>query len=418
MGGRTEIQPFKAFSQSSSQTSQTWSYNSATKKWTAGNLIVTSNCKGISGSETRGTVGTPGYTARSAYGRLPYNNFSYACTKTRWYMGYIYTDTGTSRSMIDGGRLTTKYPEYYGVSSLSSVTIANLKNQVKQKVLEKIKDQQVDIATALGERDQAIRMISNSIRNLANFAKALKNGNMRNAADVLGFVLPKNRAGKYDIAWAKNRALAFADAWLELEYGWLPTIADIEGAVEFLNKSARREYSLVSARKSLHDSSSQRIVLNTATLDIQNTSFCEVSCHVKMKRVSSLLADLSSLGLLNPAGLAWELTRFSFVVDWAVQIGAFLGQFSATCGFEFESGSLTVFTKDNLLGMESNPPVPPAGYVSYTVHGTWSVESISCNRSGLGSFSDLLHLPAFKDPRSLTHFANSLALLLQTFRGK
>jgi hypothetical protein len=40
----------------------------------------------------------------------------------------------------------------------------------------------------------------------------------------------------------------------------------------------------------------------------------------------------SQLGFVNPAAIAWELVPFSFVVDWFVNVGEFLNNFTDLWG--------------------------------------------------------------------------------------
>jgi hypothetical protein len=48
------------------------------------------------------------------------------------------------------------------------------------------------------------------------------------------------------------------------------------------------------------------------------------------------LALASQLGVVNPASIAWELIPFSFIVDWFLNVGDFLNQFSDFLGLRIE----------------------------------------------------------------------------------
>jgi hypothetical protein len=48
---------------------------------------------------------------------------------------------------------------------------------------------------------------------------------------------------------------------------------------------------------------------------------------------------LNQLGLLNPLSFAWEITPWSFVVDWLIPIGPVLSALTAPVGLNFISGS-------------------------------------------------------------------------------
>jgi len=49
-------------------------------------------------------------------------------------------------------------------------------------------------------------------------------------------------------------------------------------------------------------------------------------CHIKvrMKPPETFVQVLANLTSLNPASIAWELTPFSFVVDWFFDVGGYL----------------------------------------------------------------------------------------------
>lgn len=49
----------------------------------------------------------------------------------------------------------------------------------------------------------------------------------------------------------------------------------------------------------------------------------------------------NKLGLINPAYWAWDLTPWSFVVDWWFPVGDFLNNFSASLGLTFEGSAFT-----------------------------------------------------------------------------
>ena len=56
---------------------------------------------------------------------------------------------------------------------------------------------------------------------------------------------------------------------------------------------------------------------------------------------------LSQLGLTDPLGIAWELTRLSFVADWFVPIGAWLQARSADTGWTFVQGCSSALCRLN-----------------------------------------------------------------------
>ena len=124
----------------------------------------------------------------------------------------------------------------------------------------------------------------------------------------------------------------------------------------------------------------------------------------------------------NPLTVLWEVTPWSFVVDWAIPIGRYLEQLSATHGWYFYDGCIT--TTFN---------VGEAGGYSWSSIRTYPGYYIEIKRfsseGGAGSWYEMQRVaisdfpipdvPHFKNPFSAMHALNSIALLSQAFgRGK
>lgn len=384
-------------------------------KWTSSGWkhmsTSTSSATLYNGSEGRTSVTTPGYPHLREVGRLPENYFGYSRFTDWKYAGNWITETPKLwRTETNGPRNIGTSEPFVTVSSLLS---ANLGNQVKQKALEKIKDQNVNLAVVYGERAQSMRTIGDAFNRLAKAANALKRGDFGKAAAALG--VARMNSG-FSNKWRRNQSRAFASGWLELQYGWLPIINDVYGSLESLEKSrSRDEYVIVRAARNLQETAS-RIVDTTEvrTTHVAETTFSRKAL-VKMTRSSVAFSTLAELGLTNPAQVAWELVPYSFVWDWVMPIGAFLNQIDATSGWSFASGSVTSFDRESVVSTQTKNP----SYLGPKILlGSISArkERIDVSREGLTGFSDLYHLPTFKDPSSLTHTANALALFQSSKR--
>lgn len=130
-------------------------------------------------------------------------------------------------------------------------------------------------------------------------------------------------------AWRfKDRASAFASLWLEYRYGWLPACYSLD--------DARRALMLEKA-KYAYGKSSQTVTFNdSATIDISNTSYTDVTVEtvaaqhiVRGWAASDISSPFGSTGWgLDPIKTAWELVPFSFVIDWFVQVGSWIDSVS------------------------------------------------------------------------------------------
>lgn len=116
----------------------------------------------------------------------------------------------------------------------------------------------------------------------------------------------------------------------------------------------------------------------------------------------------------------WEVLPFSFVVDWFLPIGPYLEALSTYQGLSFVRGYKTQFTKSETQFSHSYSGQHP-GYsdkrVTLFSAGGLSWSQVKLNRTKLTSFPKP-NLPSFKNPLSLTHAANGLALIQQVFGDK
>jgi hypothetical protein len=130
------------------------------------------------------------------------------------------------------------------------------------------------------------------------------------------------------------------------------------------------------------------------------------------------LAELSSLGLINPLEIVWEVLRYSFVVDWFLPVGEWLGSLTADVGYTFYGGSLSKISR-----MVEVPytfqieDVTYGGIRTRVINGTsfnCHAESYNFVRTCYGSSPvPGLH---FKNPLSALHMMNGLSLLVQAFK--
>lgn len=119
------------------------------------------------------------------------------------------------------------------------------------------------------------------------------------------------------------------------------------------------------------------------------------------------LFALASLGLLNPASLAWELVPLSFVVDWIVPVGPFLEAMTAGVGIELSHAYRKEYTKSNFTMFWT--------YTPYGVSGTpdgQHVKNFASMRFDVGA-TVLIPLPWIRSGFNFTNLLTSLALIRQ-----
>lgn len=367
-----------------------------------------------SGWTSRLGANTPGYTLASETGQLPMNRLDF--DEYRWFGASGKTVKLTESFM---GYDTLTISEGNGMPNLNTAGIdfkdhlaiqySNLENKIQQQVLLNLKGSDINLAQAIAERSMTAKTIATAIARIAKARTALSKGKFMDAAQALGLTLTKGLS-KRERAWRQSGSLA--RGWLELQYGWKPLVNDIYGACAFLRKSHNETgYMVFHSRGSLNGS--WQTISDFTDMHLVENTTCNVTKKITLKvsRKTPLLASLSSLGITNPASIAWELTPWSYVVDWALPIGSFISQLDASLGYTFVGACVTTYKKQTYDAIASNPVVMPPNYVVFDVDKRQHAEQVDVTRLGYANFASLLSLPYFKSPISATHVANALALL-------
>jgi len=372
----------------------------------------------LSGTQVRQSQVTAGYIRACETGRLNENAFAYRRLEVRRFVGtFSYKRTAVATS-TQYGCFSSSFCLPPSIKDISSARKFNLQNEAKQKVLEKIRNSDVNLAVAFGERKATMDTIANAVKRLGQSYNRAKHGDLAGAAKALGVNFIPSRTGSSGggrgsvRSRAKSQGRAIANGWLELQYGWMPLMSDINGAIKVLEAQmiTQKEYVSVKSKRHIEESSSSVDKSdNRFTDDILYSTKYTVIATAKMRRVSQAFRLAAELGFTNPALVAWELVPFSFVVDWAIPIGSFISQFDSALGWQFEVGSLT--TIQDSYSVTTRSPAKPPGYEYLNVAGTASQSDFKLDRFAFTGFADYLSIPYIKDPSSVTHVLNALALL-------
>jgi len=189
------------------------------------------------------------------------------------------------------------------------------------KLRDKLSVQKVNLGSSLAEYRESVRMFVKT-------AHAL-----HNAYGVLRGRLPRK----------KLRACSVPAAVLQYNFGVAPLVGDLYSSVEALrfrlNKPLRRKLS-VGVK-----------VGRDKPFTYGPHSYFDVECVYKERakisyelNPSQYLSQDFDFG--NPVEWAWELIPFSFVVDWAIPIGSWLGRLDALQGVGDINGTVTI-RRDN-----------------------------------------------------------------------
>jgi hypothetical protein len=305
-----------------------------------------------------------------------------------------------------GGRFNGNSRHDSTLTESSAKADDGLRNAALIAVRNNLKSTSVNLGVAFGERNQTARLLGDTAIRLSRAVRKLRRGEIRRAMDELGISSRRRQP----------RGSNVPQKWLELQYGWKPLLSDVYGATKALENRPKGDWR-VTAKATRSTESSNTFVV-TPTL---GGGYGGGTCRAVVKksvfaRIDALpqneaIISLASLGVTNPLSVAWELVPFSFVVDWVTPIGGFLESLDALLGYggNYYSSSLLVRARWIDSGLSASA-------------GTWYNRNTYSGRKKLVYLSrsvstntPLPTLPGIKDPRSLGHMANGLALMATVF---
>lgn len=205
----------------------------------------------------------------------------------------------------------------------------------------------------------------------------------------------------------------FASWWLEISYGWMPLLKDAEEGAQFLAHQLN-----VPLQTTFRTSVRKEIKLKHVTTWQAYGGLYDATGGSTRTHRRSLIAKISEkdsipklLGLTTLESVAWELTPWSFVVDWFIPIGDWLTARGHAQGLKG-----TFITSDKQVGINHTP----TGDFSYTVNAWAPAQYRSVNFSRTISYVLKVPMPTMKPlakAASWRHCANAVALLVSGHGG-
>lgn len=365
---------------------------------------ISSVNRAVWGSRFRSGGVTPDFWIRRKYGGLFENNFTVSRFLINELQGHLYTESNLGVVVTLNGTTNSSFSLIPAVKTHGSILVQNLVNKVEQSVLEKVKQQSVNVAVAAAESGKSVAMIVTLLVRVMNAWKQARSGNFAGAALTL--------AGQTRGRGRLRRPKDAAKSWLELQYGWLPLLSDIYGLCkELQTKRGRGEFRVFKSKATMEDSTVEMYQPNSEYIDKRSfTTKATAIALVKCSRSDPQFQTMQAIGLTNPMLVLWELVPFSFVLDWAIPVTKFLGQFDSSVGWLYHSGSLTKITEAS-VDVERGS-AKPAGYKRHEVSFNGRRSEFVFNRTNISSFVGHWTLPYAKNPVSTMHVANATALLL------
>lgn len=319
----------------------------------------------------------------------------------QWYKGVVGTPSG-------GGRFNGNDHFNWAMAEADVINDWGTRERALIAVRNNLKSTDINLGVAFGERKQTARLIGDTAIRLAKSVRHLKRGEIRKSMDALGVSSKR----------AQPRGSNVPQKWLELQYGWKPLLSDVYGAAEALSKHPKDHWRVTAkAVKTNNDSRT-----NTISGNPGSSGFDASQCRVDVERSvfaridalpqNEALISLASAGVTNPLLVAWELVPFSFVVDWFIPIGSYVESLDAMLGYESGWYTSSLFVRAVWTDTGLTFVNPNGSCIINSFSGTKKLVYLDRDVS---ASVPLPSLPSLKDPVSLGHMANGLALLSQAF---
>lgn len=354
---------------------------------------------------------------------LPINDFSYVRNSWNPHSGDMTVVGSGINLTYSGGSASLLIPQMDEALWASSDEVNSLINRANMKILEKLKDSKVNLLQVFAERKMTADLIGSTATRIGNAIMHVRRGNLVAAASALKTSVSRKQLARFNSEYrqTRNGGNAIARSWLELQYGWRPLIQDVYGSAEFL--AAKQSHEVREQVKSKMSMNREESTKSFGTYDprVRNIDISryryDVSVGVWFQTTNASLATVKEAGLLNPALIAWELTPWSFVVDWFVPVGSYLSSFDATVGLSFSKGYRTRFgtsTRSQHSFADGNTALIGRTLKGFSRSSKVRIEN---TRMRLLSFPSA-PFPSFKNPFSFEHSANAVALLTQLFQNR
>lgn len=206
---------------------------------------------------------------------------------------------------------------------------------------------------------------------------------------------------------------AIAQTYLSFIYGLKPTIQDFSDLISELSKKARtwrkykgtatkewsNSYSFTSGASNVTVTRKYKLAIKNQVLITGDSTHPSISNHLN----------------INWLEAGWEAYPFSFVADWFVPIGAYLASTDLFDGIQVVSWHETSFYQEEyIITVDHNFGL----YGDYIFSGGKQVftgKKITVNRVVLAG-EPVLPPPQFKNPFSLIHSANAVALYITNLK--
>lgn len=367
---------------------------------------------------------------------LPYS--TWRCGAISWKQGYSTLDfvcnSGSSTKGDGAYNHVNGFPQNTSFTEANRL-VADVTSKARERFISAMKGS-AGIGVDLVEMKQSMGMIEKRALQIFDFARALRKGRIKHAAEILGvsahpsyhkicqdlsvrgqlrkarFKRDVRLKAKAQKAFLTENDKTYSDLFLEFHFGWSPLVSDVYDSIDVLQRDIPVGRVIGRAKGSqdfdLGSKSGTVTRVNKHKIDVKVV----VGATVSVSNPNLALAN--QLGVINPASLVWEVVPFSFVVDWFVNVGSFLESFTEFAGYNVTDPFTSTFTHDTSeLATYDTRAIPYYGTslaASYK-YGSWGANRVL----GLPGVALQVRSPWRVSP---TRAATAIALLIQQGFGR
>lgn len=289
-------------------------------------------------------------------------------------------------------------------------------SKVVQKLQDAVKDQKVNVPLLAAEFHKTCGTVTDAANRIAGAIRDVRRGNLSNAIRRLAGGRRRGGGGRRPPANHPPNSGSVSRDWLALQYGWKPLLSDVYGSAEELAATMNYRPPAKQVRASASAKDEKPFFQGTTSNfpAIKGVRRLQTSTRGVINYRLSPSATAVSLGFSNPLAVAWELVPYSFVADWFIGVGGFLNRLDYALGVDFVSGWITHKTTGSWDISTVSGTYSGGGATQTWSGGNYFASVEALVRIPFSSFPSV-SLPNWKDPLSLTHASNAIALLRTAF---
>jgi hypothetical protein len=247
---------------------------------------------------------------------------------------------------------------------------------------------------AIAEGPETLKYIWSKFKPIVTSVKALKKGDIRRAARALGMrsnwskVLGKSYKN-IKRAIKDNDTSGLEKFWLEYRYALTPLVLDVSSGMNLLFEQQGKPRSLRIAKSAS----------NNRSVEVGSSDWPDALLRESTKYTVTLKEDFDyrELDFNAIAPAVWELIPYSFMVDWALNIGDYLRSRRF-----FHFSQMTEGCRTRILRGTSGQPKALAPNASYPENGytvnTWKSSNSTQTVIQRRPWDGVVPLPQVKNP--------------------